>query len=125
MPQWTLAVIWQNLFKSNSVTGGSDGVFSTFFNINMPQWWVAGLFPSILILAIHYAPFAFILIGSIFRNMDSNLEEAAIIMDTPKPKMFFKITLPMVYPAILSTILLKQLSILLVFPKFYKNTSFK
>jgi iron(III) transport system permease protein len=38
--------------------------------------------------------------------MDSNLEEAAIIMDTPKPKMFFKITLPMVYPAILSTILL-------------------
>jgi iron(III) transport system permease protein len=106
MPQWTLAVIWQNLFKSNSVTGGSDGVFSTFFNINMPQWWVAGLFPSILILAIHYAPFAFILIGSIFRNMDSNLEEAAIIMDTPKPKMFFKITLPMVYPAILSTILL-------------------
>ncbi len=106
MPQWTLAVIWQNLFKSNMVTGGSDGVFASFFSINMPKWWVAGLFPSVLILAIHYAPFAFILIGSIFRNMDSNLEEAAIIMDTPKPKMFFKITLPMVYPAILSTVLL-------------------
>ena len=106
MPQWTLAVIWQNLFKSNAVTGGSDGVFAAFFGINMPNWWVVGLFPSILILAIHYAPFAYILIGSIFRNMDSNLEEAAIIMDTPKPKMFFKITLPMVYPAILSTVLL-------------------
>ena len=90
MPQWTLAVIWQNLFKSNLQTGGSDGVFATFFNISMPNWWVSGLFPSILILAIHYAPFAFILIGSIFRNMDSNLEEAAIIMDTPKVKMFFK-----------------------------------
>lgn len=106
MPQWTLAVIWQNLFKSNAVTGGSDGVFAAFFGIDMPNWWVVGLFPSILILAIHYAPFAYILIGSIFRNMDSNLEEAAIIMDTPKPKMFFKITLPMVYPAILSTVLL-------------------
>jgi len=106
MPQWTLAVIWQNLFKSNAVTGGSDGVFATFLGINMPNWWVVGLFPSILILAIHYAPFAYILIGSIFRNMDSNLEEAAIIMDTPKSKMFFKITLPMVYPAILSTVLL-------------------
>lgn len=106
MPQWTLAVIWQNLFKSNQVTGGSNGVFSAFFNINMPLWWVEGLFPSILILAIHYAPFAYILIGSIFRNMDSNLEEAAVIMDTPKIKMFFKITLPMVYPAILSTVLL-------------------
>lgn len=106
MPQWTLAVIWQNLFKSNEVMGGSDGVFSAFFNINMPLWWVEGLFPSILILAIHYAPFAYILIGSIFRNMDSNLEEAAVIMDTPKWKMFLKITLPMVYPAILSTVLL-------------------
>jgi iron(III) transport system permease protein len=106
MPQWTLAVIWQNLFKSNQVTGGSDGIFSAFFHINMPLWWVEGLFPSILILAIHYAPFAYILIGSIFRNMDSNLEEAAVIMDTPKLKMFFKITLPMVYPAILSTVLL-------------------
>lgn len=106
MPQWTLAVIWQNLFKSNAVTGGSDGIFSTFIGINMPMWWVEGLVPSIVILALHYAPFAYILIGSIFRNMDSNLEEAAVIMDTPKTKMFFKITLPMVYPAILSTVLL-------------------
>lgn len=106
MPQWTLAIIWQNLFKSNAITGGSDGVFSTFFGINMPLWWAQGLFPSIVILSIHYAPFAYILIGSIFRNMDSNLEEAADIMDTPKLKKFFKITLPMVYPAILSTVLL-------------------
>ena len=106
MPQWTLAVIWQNLFKSNAVTGGSDGILSTFLGINMPMWWVEGLVPSIMILSIHYAPFAYILIGSIFRNMDSNLEEAAVIMDTPKTKMFFKITLPMVYPAILSTVLL-------------------
>lgn len=106
MPQWTLAVIWQNLFKSNAVTGGSDGIFSTFIGINMPMWWVEGLVPSIVILSLHYAPFAYILIGSIFRNMDSNLEEAAVIMDTPKTKMFFKITLPMVYPAILSTVLL-------------------
>ena len=106
MPQWTLAVIWQNLFKSTRITGGSNGIFATFFGIAMPQWWTQGLFPSIVILSLHYAPFAYILIGSIFRNMDSNLEEAAVIMDTPKTKMFFKITLPMVYPAILSTVLL-------------------
>lgn len=106
MPQWTLAVIWQNLFKSAAVTGGSDGLMSSLFNVQMPLWWAQGMFPSIIILAIHYAPFAYILIGSIFRNMDSNLEEAATILNTPKLKMFFKITLPMIYPAILSTILL-------------------
>ena len=71
----------------------------------MLAWW-ARMFPSIIILAIHYAPFAYILIGSIFRNMDSNLEEAAVILNTPKWKVFTKVTLPMIYPAILSTILL-------------------
>ncbi|MGI6787821.1 MAG: ABC transporter permease [Acholeplasmataceae bacterium] len=106
MPQWTLAVIWQNLFKSKAVTGGSDGLFAYLFNINMPLWWAQGLFPSIIILSIHYAPFAYLLIGAIFRNMDSNLEEAAVILNTPKRKIFTKITLPMIYPAVLSTILL-------------------
>ena len=38
--------------------------------------------------------------------MDSNLEEAATILDTPKWKTMFRVTLPMVKPAILSTILL-------------------
>jgi iron(III) transport system permease protein len=38
--------------------------------------------------------------------MDSNLEEAAVILNTPKRKIFTKITLPMIYPAVLSTILL-------------------
>jgi len=55
---------------------------------------------------LHYAPFAYILIGGIFRNMDANLEEAATILDTPKWKIMFRVTLPMVKPAILSTILL-------------------
>ena len=43
---------------------------------------------------------------SIFRNMDANLEEAATILDTPRWKIMTRITLPMVKPAILSTILL-------------------
>ena len=59
-----------------------------------------------VVLGLHYAPFAYILIGGIFRNMDANLEEAATILDTPKWKTMCKITLPMVKPAILSTILL-------------------
>jgi iron(III) transport system permease protein len=72
----------------------------------MPLWWCQGLFPSAVVLGLHYAPFAYIMIGGIFRNMDANLEEAATILDTPKWKIMFRITLPMVKPAILSTILL-------------------
>ena len=106
MPQWTLAVVWQNLFNSNAVTGTSNGLLATLFSINMPMWWCKGLFPSLMVLGLHYAPFAYILIGGIFRNMDANLEEAATILDTPRWKIAFRVTLPMVKPAILSTILL-------------------
>ena len=106
MPQWTLAVVWQNVFNSNAVTGTSNGLLASLFNITMPKWWCLGLFPSAVVLGLHYAPFAYILIGGIFRNMDANLEEAATILDTPKWKTMFRITLPMVKPAILSTILL-------------------
>lgn len=106
MPQWTLAIVWRNLFYSNEVTGGSDGLFAYLFNIRMPEWFAQGAIPSAIVLALHYAPFAYILIGATFRNMDANLEEAATILNTPRWKTFFRITLPMVVPAILSTVLL-------------------
>lgn len=106
MPQWTLAVIWQNLFDSNAVTGTSDGLFAALLGVHMPAWWCEGMFPSVMVLSLHYAPFAYILIGGIFRNMDANLEEAASILNTPRWKIFTRVTLPLVKPAVLSTILL-------------------
>ena len=106
MPQWTLAVVWQNLFNSNAVTGTSNGLLAALFGIEMPLWWCKGMFPSLMVLGLHYAPFAYILIGGIFQNMDANLEEAATILDTPKWRIMSRITLPMVKPAVLSTILL-------------------
>ena len=106
MPQWTLALVWKNLFNSNAVTGGADGLLAYLFNIKMPLWWCKGMFPSIIVLGLHYSAFAYILIGGIFRNMDANLEEAATILDTPKYRIMGRITIPMVKPAILSTVLL-------------------
>ncbi len=106
MPQWTLAVVWQHMFYSNKITGTSDGLLASLFGIYMPKWFCQGAFPSAMVLGLHYAPFAYILIGGIFKNMDANLEEAATILDTPKWKIMTRVTLPMIKPAILSTILL-------------------
>lgn len=106
MPQWTLAMVWRNLFNSNAVTHTSDGLLAALFNIRMPLWWCQGIFPCVIVLGLHYSAFAYILIGGIFRNMDANLEEAATILDTPKYKIMTRITLPMIKPAILSTVLL-------------------
>jgi iron(III) transport system permease protein len=89
-----------------AVTGTKDGLLAGLFGITMPSWWCQGMFPSLLVLGLHYAPFAYILIGGIFRNMDANLEEAATILNTPKWKIMTRVTLPLIRPAILSTILL-------------------
>ena len=106
MPQWTLALFWRNLFISTACTAGYVGEFQALTGIACPEWFVFGPFPISLILGLHYAPFAYILLGGVLQNMDSNLEEAASILGIPKWKTFFKVTVPMLLPAILSTILL-------------------
>jgi len=122
MPQWTLAIVWNNMFNSSKITGGSNGLLVSLTGISMPMWWCKGIFPSSVVLALHYAPFAYILIGAILRNMDANLEEAATILDTPKWKIFFRITLPMITPAVISTILLVFSSAMGSFPvPYYLN----
>lgn len=105
MPSWTLAMAWLNFFR-NSHIGGSPGLFTALTGIETANWFAYGAFPISVVLGLHYAPFAYILIGGILRNMDANLEEAATILKTSRLRILRKITLPIVMPAILSTFLL-------------------
>ena len=106
MPQWTLALFWKNMFISTSCSPGYVGEFQAITGLASPEWMVYGMFPIALVLGLHYAPFAYILIGGILRNMDANLEEAATILNIPRWKIFTKVTIPILKPALLSTILL-------------------
>ena len=106
MPQWTLALFWKNFFISTNCAGGYVGELQALTGFASPQWLVYGAFPISLVLGLHYAPFAYILIGGILRNMDANLEEAATILNIPRHKIFTHITVPILKPAILSTVLL-------------------
>lgn len=105
MPSWTLAMAWLNFFR-NSLIGGAPGLFTALTGIETANWFAYGPFPITLVLGLHYAPFAYILIGGILRNMDANLEEAATILKTSRFKIIRKITLPIIMPAVLSTFLL-------------------
>ncbi len=107
MPQWTLALFWKNIFTSTACSVNNyTGELQALTGLATPEWLVYGGLPIAIVLGLHYAPFAYILIGGVLRNMDANLEEAATILNTPKWKIFTHITLPILKPAILSTILL-------------------
>ena len=91
MPAWTLATFWQTFFKNVNVGAGtSNGIMAAVFGVYMPEWFVYGYFPISLVLGLHYAPFAYILIGGILRNMDANLEEAATILKTSPRRILLR-----------------------------------
>lgn len=105
MPSWTLAMAWLNFFR-NRLVGGAPGLFTALTGIATPNWFAYGIFPTSVVLGLHYSPFAYILIGGILRNMDANLEEAAMILKASRAKIITRINLPIIMPAILSTFLL-------------------
>lgn len=107
MPSWTLALFWETFFKNVNIgLKTSNGIMASVFGVYMPEWFVYGAFPIALVLGLHYAPYAYILIGAMLRNMDANLEEAATILRTSRFRIICCITLPVVRPAMMSTFLL-------------------
>ncbi len=109
MPSWSIAMFWENFFKNTihlQATQAQTGLLQALTGIGTPASLVYGFWPIAICLGIHYAPFAYILIGGILRNMDANLEEAATILKASRFKILRRITLPIVMPALLSTVLL-------------------
>ena len=106
MPSWTIATFWINFFQNPDIGSYQSGMLYYLTGIKLPENMVYGLVPCAIVLGLHYAPFAYILIGGILRNMDANLEEAATILKASRAKIIRKITLPIVLPALLSTFLL-------------------
>ena len=106
MPSWTLATFWINFFTNPTFGKGIGGMLYNLTGLCVPEGFVYGLTPCAIVLGLHYAPFAYILIGGILKNMDANLEEAATILQANRWQIIRKITVPIVMPAILSTFLL-------------------
>lgn len=106
MPAWTLALFWTNMFQNSRVGGGNIGMVESLFGVCMPEWFVYGLFPMIVVTGLHYSPFAYLLIGGILKNMDATPEESATILKASRATIIRRITIPIVMPAILSTFLL-------------------
>lgn len=105
LPSWTLALAWISLFKNDRI-GGEKGIFFAVTGFETPDWFAYGLFPITITLALHYFPFAFLLIGGALRNIDAQLEESATLLGANRLTTVRSIIVPLIIPSIMATFLL-------------------
>lgn len=105
LPSWVLAQAWLQVFKNSNV-GMSPGLLEYYLGWQVPDWLVFGPIPIAVTMGLHYYPFGFLLMASALSTIDSQLEESAEVLGASRTYILRKITLPIIMPAILSTILL-------------------
>ena len=66
----------------------------------------------IFVEGIHSAPLVFLLMFAAFKNMDSSLEESALMSGAKMSTVFFRITLPLVKPALALSALIMFIRVL-------------
>jgi ABC-type Fe3+ transport system, permease component len=69
----------------------------------------------IFVEGVHTAPVVFLLLFPAFKNMDSSLEESALMSGAKMPSVLLKITLPMVKPALYLSALIVMIRALSAF----------
>ena len=82
---------------------GRNGFVTNAFakiGINLPT--IYGAFGIILVYALQYYPFVFLLTSNGLQTIDRSLEEAASNMGATPFKRFYKVTMPLVTPSITS-----------------------
>ena len=111
MPSWVLALAWLSLFKNDRI-GGAEGMFTYFFGIQPPNWISYGFFPIVICLSLHYYAYGYLLMSGALASVDSELEDAGAICGMNRRQRFWRITLPLLLPALGSAIVLTFIRIL-------------
>ncbi|MDR1178683.1 MAG: iron ABC transporter permease [Spirochaetaceae bacterium] len=104
LPSWCKSMAWITVFK-NSRIGGRMG-FLAALGIETPNWLAYGPVPIVLVLVIHYYAYAYLLVSAALSSLNSELEEMGEITGASKLQILRKITMPLVLPAILSSVIL-------------------
>ncbi|RVH38727.1 ABC transporter permease [Sinorhizobium meliloti] len=104
LPAWTFALAWTTLFKNRTVGGQPGWLEAT--GLTPPDWLAYGRFPITIILALHYTPFVILLFGSALRRFDTQLEDSARILGAKRHQVALQIILPLMRPALLSSMVL-------------------
>jgi iron(III) transport system permease protein len=106
IPSWSIALAWLTLFGNHRVGIGAPGFVQSIFGIVPADWLVYGPLPIVLILAINYFAFTFLLTAAALSSLDASLEESAILHGAHEMTILRRITLPLLLPALGSAFIL-------------------
>ena len=98
VPSFAIALAWETVFRSPKV-GGQPGLYETVLGIPPPEWVSYGTFPISITLAMHYFPFAYLLVAGALATIDSQMEEGALLSGASRLMILRRITFPVVAPA--------------------------
>jgi iron(III) transport system permease protein len=104
LPSFALALAWETIFRNDRI-GGRFGMLYDL-GIVVPDWLAWGLVPVALTLIAHYYSLAFVLISAALASVNGELLEAAEMTGARRSRVLREITLPIVFPAIVSSALL-------------------
>ena len=105
IPSFAIALAWETVFRSPKV-GGQPGLYESILGVAPPEWLSYGTVPISITLAIHYFPFAYLLVAGALATIYSQMEESALISGAGKLTILRKITFPVVAPAFVAAFIL-------------------
>ena len=106
LPSWTLSMAWLALFRHDGLLPYSQGVLQHFTGLSVPDFWVYGPLPIIIVLSVHFFAYTYLLSAAGFATIDSSLEETAEIHGATQIQIIRQITVPLALPAIMSAFVL-------------------
>ncbi|EKF20550.1 ABC transporter permease [Nitratireductor pacificus] len=105
VPSFAIALAWETVFRSPKV-GGQPGLYQSLIGVAPPEWLSYGAVPISITLAIHYFPFAYLLVAGALATIDSQMEEGALISGAGRLTILRRITFPVVAPAFAAAFIL-------------------
>jgi iron(III) transport system permease protein len=103
IPVWCKSFAWLSIFRTT--TAGAPGLLAGI-GIITPDWLAYGPVAIVIIMSLHYYSYSYIMVSAALRSVNSELEEMGEIQGAKKMQIIRKITLPLVMPAVLSSVIM-------------------
>ena len=104
IPGLLTTMAWMLILSPN--IGWVNGILKSLFGVSEAPLNIYTMGGMIWALSSHYFPLAYLLMGPAFRVLDTRMEEAAVVSGARSWQIAARVTLPLLRPAILSTLLL-------------------